>query len=196
MDVPFSVADAVEAELVCDFGDGHGVGKVLLVCKDEEDGITKLVLVEHAVEFVVGIGNAVTIVRVDDEDQPLRVRVVVAPQRTDLVLATDIPHREVDVLVFYGLDVKPNRRNRRHNLAKLQLVENRRLTRRVQTNHQNTNLLLAEKAVEKLRKCKTHRCSIDSEYRNRNKKQQKKRKRKRKKRKEENGKWKVNGKKE
>jgi hypothetical protein len=30
----------------------------------------------------------------------------VAPQRTDLVLTTDIPHGELNVLVLDGLDVK------------------------------------------------------------------------------------------
>lgn len=37
----------------------------------------------------------------------LGVLVVVTPQRTDLILTSDIPHGEPDVLVFNGFDVKP-----------------------------------------------------------------------------------------
>ncbi len=36
-------------------------------------------------QLVPGLANAVAIVRVDDEDQPLRVLEVVPPQRADLM---------------------------------------------------------------------------------------------------------------
>ena len=54
----------------------------------------------------VGVIDTVAIVRVHHEDQALRVLVVVAPQRTDLVLTTDIPNRERDVLVFDSFHVE------------------------------------------------------------------------------------------
>ena len=62
--------------------------------------VAQLVLVEHSVELVARLGHTLAVVRVDDEDQALRVLEVVAPQRTDLVLASDIPHGEIDVLVL------------------------------------------------------------------------------------------------
>jgi hypothetical protein len=80
--------------------------KILLVGEDKEDGVAELVLVEHALELLTGLNNTVAIVGVDDEDDTLGVLEVVPPQRTDLVLTTDIPHSELNVLVLYGLDVE------------------------------------------------------------------------------------------
>ena len=79
LDVPLAVAQAVEAELVGHLGGGHGVGEVLLVGEDEEDGVAQLVLVEHAVHLVARGVHAVTVVGVDHEDEALCVLVVVAP---------------------------------------------------------------------------------------------------------------------
>jgi hypothetical protein len=81
-------------------------GQILLVGKDQEKGVPQLVLVEHALEFLAGLGDTVTIVAVDDEDDALSVLEVVSPQRTDLVLATDIPHGELNVAVLDSLDVE------------------------------------------------------------------------------------------
>eukprot|EP01045_Picozoa_sp_COSAG04_P000023 COSAG04_NODE_1_length_58448_cov_23.476478_23_plen_118_part_00 len=44
-------------------------------------------------ELVVRLADAVSVVRVDDEDQALGVGVVVPPEWTDLVLPADVPHR-------------------------------------------------------------------------------------------------------
>jgi hypothetical protein len=49
------------------------------------------------VQLGTGILHAALIVRVHDEDESLRVLVVVAPQRPDLVLSSDIPYRELDL---------------------------------------------------------------------------------------------------
>jgi hypothetical protein len=81
-------------------------GKILLVGKDQEDGIPELILVEHALELLTSLNNTVTIVGVDNEDDTLGVLEVVPPQRTDLVLTTHIPHGELDVLVLYRLNVE------------------------------------------------------------------------------------------
>lgn len=81
-------------------------GKILLVGKDQEDGIPELILVEHALKLLTSLNDTVTIVGVDNEDDTLGVLEVVPPQRTDLVLTTDIPHGELDVLVLYRLDVE------------------------------------------------------------------------------------------
>ena len=43
---------------------------------------------------------------VDDENESLRVLVVVSPERSDLVLSTDIPDGEGNVFVFDGFDVE------------------------------------------------------------------------------------------
>lgn len=69
-------------------------GKILLVGEDQEDGVPQLVLVQHALEFFPGLGDTVTIVGVDDENNALGVLEVVAPQRSNLVLTTNVPHGE------------------------------------------------------------------------------------------------------
>jgi hypothetical protein len=81
-------------------------GQILLVGKDQEKSIPQLVLVQHALELLTGLNNTVAIVAVDDEDDTLGVLEVMPPQRADLVLTTDIPHSELDVLVLDSLDVE------------------------------------------------------------------------------------------
>jgi hypothetical protein len=80
--------------------------QILLVSEDQEESVPQLVLVQHALELLTRLNNTVTIVAVDDEDDTLGVLEVMPPQRTDLVLTTDIPHGELDVLVLDSLDVE------------------------------------------------------------------------------------------
>ena len=79
---------------------------ILLVGEDQEKSITELVLVEHALELLTGLDDTVAIVGVDDEDDTLGVLEVMSPERTDLVLSSNIPHSERNVLVLDSLDVK------------------------------------------------------------------------------------------
>lgn len=56
-------------------------------------------------KILTGI-DTVSIVGINDEDQTLGVLVVVSPQGSDLVLSSDIPHCEADVLILDSLDVE------------------------------------------------------------------------------------------
>eukprot|EP00964_Phaeocystis_antarctica_P040780 scaffold23323_cov60-Phaeocystis_antarctica.AAC.2 len=94
LDVPVALAERVQAELVGDLSCIHRVGQVLLVGEHQQDGLTQLVLVEHAVQLVARLAHAIAIVRVDHEDDALGVLVVMAPERADLVLAAHICERE------------------------------------------------------------------------------------------------------
>jgi hypothetical protein len=143
LDVPGALSQAVEAKLVCDLGGVHGIGKILLVGKDKENGISELVLVEHALKLLSGLNDTVAIVGVDDEDDTLSVLEVVPPQRSDLVLTTDIPHGELNVLVLDGLDVETNGRDGGDDFTELQLVKDGGFTGSIETDHQNSHLLLA-----------------------------------------------------
>jgi hypothetical protein len=80
--------------------------QILLVGENQEKGVPKLILVQHALQLLAGLDDTVPIVAVNHEDDTLGVLEVVAPQRTDLVLTTDIPHGELNVLVLDGLDVE------------------------------------------------------------------------------------------
>lgn len=81
--------------------------KILFVGKDQQQSISELILVQHPLELLTSLGHTLSIVGVDDEDDTLGVLEVMAPERTDLVLSTDIPHCERNVLVLDGLDVEP-----------------------------------------------------------------------------------------
>lgn len=156
LDIPWALPQAVKAKLVGNLGGVHGVWKILLVGKDQQDGVAQLVLVEHTLEFLAGLDDTVTIVAVDDEDDALGVLKVMSPQGTDLVLATDIPHRELNVLVLDGLDVETDGGNGCDDFTKLELVQNGGFTSGIETNHQNSHLLLAPQFVEELGEGETH----------------------------------------
>jgi hypothetical protein len=130
LDVPLPVPELVEAEALSDFLDLHGVGQVLLVGENEQNGVTELVLSQHAVELVLGavlisiaIIDTIPIVTVDNEDAALGVLVVVTPERANLVLSSDIPYSEGDILVLDSLDVETNGGDGGHDLAQLELIQ-------------------------------------------------------------------------
>jgi hypothetical protein len=114
----------VETKLISDFGGVHGVlellalgfailgkygtyGQILFVGEHKEKGISQFVFVEHALQLLAGLDYTITIVAVNDEDDALRILEVMSPQRPDLVLTTNVPDGELDVLVLDGLDIKP-----------------------------------------------------------------------------------------
>lgn len=80
--------------------------QILLVGKDQEQSIPEFVLVQHPLELLTGLADTLPIVGVDDEDDSLGVLEVMAPERTDLILTTDIPHGERNVLVLDSLDIE------------------------------------------------------------------------------------------
>lgn len=96
--------------------------QILLVGKDQEGSITQLVLIQHALELLTSLNNTIAIIAVDDEDDTLGVLEVVPPQRTDLVLTTNIPNGEGNVLVLDSLDVEPWMADVRARIATLQTV--------------------------------------------------------------------------
>lgn len=133
LDEPRPLPEAVETQLVRDFSSVHSVGKILLVGEDKQESVAELVLVEHPLELLTSLRNTFPIVGVDNEDDALRVlEVCVAgdrvrygaggdtsdagrrrdmtrtmpPERTDLVLSSDVPDGERNVLVLYSLNVE------------------------------------------------------------------------------------------
>ena len=88
------------------FCEKRAYGKILLVGEDQEDGVPQLILVQHALQLLTGLDDTVAIVGVNNEDDTLSVLEVMSPERSDLVLSTDIPHGEGDVLVLHSLDVE------------------------------------------------------------------------------------------
>jgi hypothetical protein len=75
-------------------------GQILLVGENQKYGIS------HALQFLPGLNNTVTIIAVNDEDDTLGILEVMSPQRSDLVLSTNIPYGELNVFVFDSLNVE------------------------------------------------------------------------------------------
>jgi len=120
---PGTLSQAVKTQLICDLGGVHGIlqlcqhvlcnhwaadtdWQILLVGEDQKNGISELVLIQHSLKFLPGLDNTVTIIAVNNEDDTLGVLEVMSPQRSDLVLSTNIPYSELDVLVLDGLNVE------------------------------------------------------------------------------------------
>lgn len=55
-----------------------------------------------------------------------------SPQGSNLVLSTNIPHVELDILECDGLDVEPDSGESRHVLVELQLVQDSGLPRSIE----------------------------------------------------------------
>lgn len=80
--------------------------QILLVGKNQKYGIPQLVLVQHALEFLPSLDDTITVIAVNNENDTLCVLKVMSPEGSDLILSTNIPYCERDVLVLDGLDVK------------------------------------------------------------------------------------------
>jgi hypothetical protein len=68
----------------------HTIRQVLLVSEYEYDGVSHLAVVDDPVELLPRLVDPVSIRTVHHEDEPLGARVVMSPQRPDLVLATHV----------------------------------------------------------------------------------------------------------
>lgn len=144
LNVPIPIPDAGETQFFLDLVGLHGVGKVLLVGEDEDDGVPHLPVVDDAVKLLPRLVDTVSVRAVHHEDEALRPRVVVPPEGPDLVLAAHVPHVELNVLVGDGLHVEAHGGDGGDRLAQLQFVEDGGLAGRVQAQHQDPHLLVAE----------------------------------------------------
>jgi hypothetical protein len=80
--------------------------QILLVSENEKKSIPEFILVEHTLQLLPSLDNSITIIAINDEDNTLGILEVMSPQRSNLVLSANIPHGELNVLVFYSLDVE------------------------------------------------------------------------------------------
>ena len=81
---------------------------------------------------------------------------IMPPERSDLILSPHIPNIELDILVRHRLDVEAHRWDRRDVLVQLQLVQDRRLARRIQAQHQQPHLLRSEDLAHHFRELASH----------------------------------------
>lgn len=57
-------------------------------------------------QFLFCFVDSLSVLTVDDENKALGASVIVSPQRTDLVLTSNVPNVELDILVCDRLDIK------------------------------------------------------------------------------------------
>ena len=105
----------VQPELLRDFRCGHCIWQILLVGEDQKHRITHLVFIQHFVELLAGIFDAIPVIAVNHVDQAVRTLVVVAPERSNLVLATNVPHlgsgKARSLYVYVGSDGTKDNQN-------------------------------------------------------------------------------------
>lgn len=97
----------------------------MLVGEHQKQSILHFTVVDDLVQFRASLLHTGGIARVNHEDQSLCTGVIVSPERSDLVLTTDIPDVELDVLVGHTLDVESDGGNGSHVLvAEFKFVKN------------------------------------------------------------------------
>ena len=84
----------------------YAYGKILFIGEYEKKGIPQLVLVEHTLQLLACFDNTVAIIAVYDEDDALGVLKVMPPERPNLVLTTNVPDCELNVLILDCLNVE------------------------------------------------------------------------------------------
>jgi len=150
LNVPGTLSQAVKTQFICDLSSVHCIGQILLVGKNQKNSVSELILIQHTLQFLPSLNNTVTVIAVNDEDDALGVLEVMSPQRSDLVLSTNIPYCELDVLVFDSLNVETDCRDGCDDFTKLQLIQDCGLSGGIQTNHQNSHLLLSPELIKEL----------------------------------------------
>jgi hypothetical protein len=114
---------------------------ILLVCKDENDTISHIGVVQCAMKLCFCLFDAVTILGVDDKQEAIIVSVIMFPQRPKTFQAADVPPSEtihpvvdlfdVETLCSHIRESRVSQLRRRtcrdsdYSSSQLQLVENR-----------------------------------------------------------------------
>jgi hypothetical protein len=87
----------VQAELVAELVLGDGVGVVDLVAQDAEGHLGELLHGQERVELGLGLGEALVVLGVDQEDDAVDLGEVVLPQAARLLVTAQVEGREADV---------------------------------------------------------------------------------------------------
>ncbi len=86
----------------------HTCRQVLLVGKDHKEAVLHFVVAENTMELLLGLVDSIAVRGINHEDETLRAGVIVSPERSDLVLPSDVPDVELDILIRHGLHVEAN----------------------------------------------------------------------------------------
>ena len=78
----------------------------LFVGKYQQNSVSQLVFLKHTMQFVASFADSLSVIAVDYKNEALGILEVVSPQRSNLVLATDVPYGEAYILVLYCFNVE------------------------------------------------------------------------------------------
>ena len=73
LDEPRPLPKPMQSKLIGNLCGIHSVGEILLVCKDKEESIPELILIQHPLQLLASLRNTFPIIRVDDKDDALGV---------------------------------------------------------------------------------------------------------------------------
>jgi hypothetical protein len=79
-----TLAQRMKTQFIRDLCGIHCVWKILFIGKYQQDGIPQFVFVQHAVQLVPRLADAITIVAIDHENEALGVLEIMPPEGTDL----------------------------------------------------------------------------------------------------------------
>lgn len=114
----------MEAKFVGNFGSVHSIlrfgeqsiikseliqqayRQILFVGKDQEQCIPQFVLIQHTLQFLTGLYHAIAVIAINNKDDTLSVLEIMPPQRSDLVLSTNIPYGKLNVFVLDGFNIE------------------------------------------------------------------------------------------
>ena len=101
----------------------HRIWQILLIRKHKQQRILHLPVLNDARKFSASLFQTIAVAAVYDKHQALSTAEVVSPQRSDLILSTNVPDIEFGVLVRNGLHVEANCRDGSHVLLELEVVQ-------------------------------------------------------------------------
>ena len=73
----------IQSEGRMDLCDTHGSFNILLICKDDQDGVLQFLLLQHGDELLLADANSVPVCAVHHVDDGVRVGVVTPPVRSN-----------------------------------------------------------------------------------------------------------------
>ena len=99
LDVPRSVGDSVQIEVLHNLRRVQSHTYILLVCEDEERNSGKELFGEKLLKVILDLLHAHLVGRVDHVDQSVSLVVVVAPVWANLTLTTNIPYVQLKTIL-------------------------------------------------------------------------------------------------
>ena len=122
-----------------------GAADILFVGQHNQQAVGQLLVANDTHQLVFRLVQPRPIRRVHHVDQGVGAGEVVAPQGSDSLLSTAIPHGKRHVLVFDGFHVEADRGHRFRCFPKLELVQNGGFACVVEAQHQDSHLSVLEK---------------------------------------------------